>query len=286
MKKSNIVRLPRPMGITEIMAEYHKCSDPVLLDKVQTLLIQKWLLSNGSIFGRVFDTYAFSKFILCEPSKIQNQMRDQVLNNRIWDMGMQTQMMESLIGQQIMWAMEDRMEINHQVQVLREAQGDRYMPFISAELNKALGLKLSSSNSLQSLVKGLSGGGSVNIFTQINQQNNNQPQGVTIEEAMVIIQEENHKVIDKSKEIQYIEATYGIDELPEVVASKQQGIDTSKEGLTLNQAQLISIADNYKGTLNELKELDHHETRREIEHNIDLEQEDPELSSYEEAIEV
>ena len=280
MKHKDTIRMPRPLGITQGMAEYHDTKNPQLLANIQAFLIQQWLLSNGKLCGRIFDCNSLSKFLCCSPSVIQNHMRDQVFNNKMWDKSRQSEMVEALVGQQLLWAMEDRMEINHQVQVLREAQGDRYMPFISAELNKALGLKLSSSNGLQSLVKGLTGGGSVNIFAQFNQQNNNQEaQGVTLETAITLIQDENAKIISKDKELQYIEANYGIDELPEVVATKQLGIDTSKEGLTLNNAALNSITDNYKGVLKEV-DGDHHDIRRELEMNIDIEEVDPELDIY------
>ena len=188
MKNTHKVRLPRPMGITQAMTEYHNTQDPTLLTKVQTFMIQQWLLSNGKLCGRSLDCNSLSKFIGCHPSMIQDHMRDQVLGNKIWDKGVQEEMMSSLMGQQIMWALEDRMEINQQVQILREAQGDRYMPFISAELNKALGLKLSSSSSLQSILKTMSGGGSINIFQQFNQQSNQEQEAITIETAITLIQ--------------------------------------------------------------------------------------------------
>lgn len=279
MKNKHAIRLPRPFGITQVMAEYHKDKSPDLLAKVQTFLIQNWLLSNGKVCGKVLDCNSLSKFLLCPTSMIQEHMRNQVLGNRIWDRESQEAMIQALIGHQLQWAIEDRMEINHQVEVLRNAQGDKYMPFISAELNKALGLKLSSSNGLQSLVRGLSGGGSVNIFQQFNQQNNVTPEGVTVEEAITIIQEENSRVLDKSKELQYIEASYPVEDLPEVVANKQTGIDTSKEGLTLNRAELNIITDDYKGVLREFDQA-HHEMRREIEYQIDTEAVDPELDNY------
>ena len=279
MKNTHKVRLPRPMGITQAMTEYHNTQDPTLLTKVQTFMIQQWLLSNGKLCGRSLDCNSLSKFIGCHLSMIQDHMRDQVLGNKIWDKGVQEEMMSSLMGQQIMWALEDRMEINQQVQILREAQGDRYMPFISAELNKALGLKLSSSNSLQSILKTMSGGGSINIFQQFNQQSNQEQEAITIETAITLIQEENSKLVSKDKDLQYIEATYGIEELPEVVATRQQGIDTSKEGLTLNNSELNQITDNYRGVLNEF-EGEHHEIRREIELGIDPDSPDPEIDIY------
>ena len=279
MKNTHKIRLPRPLGITQAMADYHNNPDPGLLSKIQTFLIQQWLLSNGKVCGRSFDCSSLSKFLGCSTSMIQEHMRDQVLGNKIWDRATQEDMAASLMGQQIMWALEDRMEINQQVQILRDAQGNRYVPFISAELNKALGLKLSSSNSLQSILKSMSGGGSINIFQQFNQQNGSESEAVSVETAITLIQEENSKIVSKDKDLQYIEATYGIEELPEVVATKQLGIDTSKEGLTLNTSELNQITDNYKGVLRDF-EGEHHDIRREIELGIDLDSPDPETDIY------
>ena len=167
----------------------------------------------------------------------------------------------------------DRIRIHMRDQMLNTKIWDR----ANQELNKALGLKLNTTTNLQSLLRSLSGSGSVNIFNQFNQQNNTG--GISVEEAIEIVEQENAKTIDKSKELQYIEATYEVEEFPEVVATKQQGIDTSKEGLTLNSGELKLIADDYKGVLNKFEE-DHHEIRREIELKIDRDSEDPELAIY------
>ena len=92
------------------------------------------------------------------------------------------------------------MEIAHQVNVLRESQGGKYMPFISAELGKALKLKLESSTSLQSIVRNITGGSTTNIFAQFNQNNVNQPQNtISIDEARQIVLE-SQKILDKTEE--------------------------------------------------------------------------------------
>ena len=275
----NKIRFPRPLGITQLMVEYHGNNDISLLDKVKTYIIQQWLISNGTICGKSYSILELSSFIGCDSELIRTHMKEQVLSTKIWDKENQEELVNSMVGQMVVWALEDRMEVNQQVNVLRNSQGNSYRPYISAELNKALDLKLKSSSSLQSIVSKLSGSGSVNIFNQYNQQNNQINQGVNVEEAIQIIQQENSKLIDTTKEVMYIEANYPTEEFPEVVATKQTGIDTSKEGLTISKGEVNSIVDNYTFTKNEF-EKEHHNIRREIELGIDMEEEDPELSIY------
>ena len=70
--------------------------------------------------------------------------------------------------------------------------------------------------------------------------------------------------------------------MPEVVATRQEGVDTSKEGLGgIDVKKLQQVTDNLKAA-NLAALEDHHSMRREIEMNIDQDEEDPELEDYEE----
>lgn len=277
MKRDLTIRIPRPIGVTQLMSEYHKTKDVTTLAHVQQYIIQQWLLTNGRVCGRMFNITELSAFIKCDPEMVRIQMRDQFLNTKLWNKEVQEGLMESLIGQHISWAMEDRMEVENQVSILRESQGRHYTPFITAELNKAIGMKLSSTNTLGGIIKNLAGGGSINIFNQTNNQENNFI-GLSVERAVEIIQEE-HRQLEAPQQVQYIENHYDVEEFPEVVANKQVGIDSSKEGLNIGMAELSQIADNYKGTVKSFDE-EHHQMRREIELGIDVEAEDPELDLY------
>lgn len=277
MKRDLSIRIPRPLGVTQLMAEYHATKDVQVLAKVQIYLIQQWLLTNGRVCGRIYNINELSSFLGCDPEMVRIQMRDQFLNTKLWNKEVQEGLMESLIGQHISWAMEDRMEVENQVSVLRESQGRHYTPFVTAELNKAIGMKLSSTNTLGGIIKNLAGGGSINIFNQTNNQENNFV-GITVEKAVEIIQEES-KQLEAPQQVQYIEAHHNVEEFPEVVANRQIGIDASKEGLNIGMAELSQVADNYKGTLKSF-DAEHHQIRREVELGIDTEAEDPELDIY------
>lgn len=269
------------MGVTAMALEYQKNPNDTLLVNIHNYLINQWLMGNGVLCGITYDINTFSYRMGIDINYIRIFMRDRLLSSRIWDKEKSEDLLQALMGEQLAWVLEDRMEIAHQVNVLRESQGGKYMPFISAELGKALKLKLESSTSLQSIVRNITGGSTTNIFAQFNQNNVNQPQNtISIDEARQIVLE-SQKILDKTEETKLLEERYDIASLPEVVATKQEGVDTSKEGLNLNKAELAQITDDYKGAM-ELFPDEHHEIRREIEMRIDPDEEDPELYQYEE----
>lgn len=269
------------MGTTAMAAEYQKSQNLEDLQKVYNYIINHWLMGNGMLCGIMYDINTFSTKTGIDINYIRVFMRDRLLQSKLWDKERQEEMLQALLGEQVAWALEDRMEISHQVNILRESQGGHYTPFISAELNKALKMKLDSSTSLQSIIRTFMGGGTTNIFNQFGDtQNNqlNQNQGISIEEARKIILE-SQKIMDKPQGAKLLADHYDLSSLPEVVATKQEGIDTTKEGLTLNTAEMRQITDDYKGAM-ELSSREHHELRREIEANIDPKDPDPEIDMY------
>lgn len=273
-----VFRLPRPMGITQLMIEYHNTHNQKLFDNVTTFLIQQWIISNGKICGKDFSLLGLSKFLSCKPERIRKHMMEMLVSTNIWDKDNQEKIMNSLIGQNLTWLLEDRMEVENQLSILKLSQGGKYKPFITSEVNKTLGLKLNTSANLQSFIRSLSGGNNyINIFNQNNQVNQQNNQFISYDDALKIVQEDSDRFLSSDKELKYIESNYDIDELPEVVATKQLGVDTTKEGLNLSSHDISSTIDAY------YKELDEpvtHENRREKELGVDDESEDPELNIY------
>lgn len=278
MKEQKIVpRFPRGLGITQLALQAN-AGDDEALKNLTKFVIHTWIVNNGKLWSRVYSVNELADFLKCEPSIIQMQMKQTFLDNGLFDRNKMDEIADSLMGACIGWALEDRMEISQQLQILRDSQGGRYAPFITAEVNKAIGLKQQSTTSLQSLVRAVSGGGTVNIFNQQNNQFNNMDESepvLTRDIAMSMIQKE---LADKGgiKEIEYVENQYDFKELPVVVATKQEGNRGDKEDLTLKKAELDSVTGDYHGALKVFEE-DHHQIRREIEEGIDYEEIDPEL---------
>ena len=288
MKKSNIPsnvqRLPRPQGSTALAMEIYVDSIKSNPKKdFNAYMIHHWLLSNGKIFVKTYDINEFAKSLGVSLSDIKAYMRDTVITSPLLSQENSQKIVEGLMGEMITWAMEDRMRVNNQIGLLREAQGDTYKPFISAELNKAIKLSIESSTSLQSLVTKFMGNSSTNIFQIFNQNNINQNNNefVTPQEVLEILAESN-KGLDKPNQAKLIENTYDLEGLPEVVATKQDGVSIEKEGISkINVHKLTKSTDDFKTAL-QVSDKDHHEMRREIEMNIDTDAPDPELDIYEE----
>jgi hypothetical protein len=278
MKEQKIVpRFPRGMGVTQLALQAN-AGDDEALKNLTKFIIHIWIVNNGKLWSKVYSVNELADFLKCEPAIIQMQMKQTFLDNGLFDRSKMNEIADSLMGACISWALEDRMEVSQQVQILRDSQGGRYAPFITSEVNKALGLKQQSTTSLQSLVRAVTGGGTVNIFAQQNNQFNNgaqEEQTLTRDEAMEMIQRE---LADKGgiKEIEYVENQYDFKELPVVVATKQDGNIGEKEGLTLKNGELDSVTGDYHGALKVFDE-DHHQIRREIEEGIAYEEVDPEI---------
>lgn len=278
MKEQKIVpRFPRGMGVTQLALQAN-AGDDEALKNLTKFIIHIWIVNNGKLWSKVYSVNELADFLKCEPAIIQMQMKQTFLDNGLFDRSKMNEIADSLMGACISWALEDRMEVSQQVQILRDSQGGRYAPFITSEVNKALGLKQQSTTSLQSLVRAVTGGGTVNIFAQQNNQFNNgaqEEQTLTRDEAMEMIQRE---LADKGgiKEIEYVENQYDFKELPVVVAIKQDGNRGEKEGLTLKNGELDSVTGDYHGALKVFDE-DHHQIRREIEEGIAYEEVDPEI---------
>ena len=277
---TEVRRFPRPMGTTALAIEYSKNRTEENLFKLFNYVIHQWLLTNGLFGGTYMDVNTLSLKSGIPRDYIQTYMREQVMSSKVWDRTRQEDIINGLLGQQMAWALEDRLEINQQADILRASQGGKYTPFISAELNKVLKLKLESSTGLQSVIRSLMGGGTTNIFAMFNQQNNvtETKQGISVEDARRIVMESQLTLDDKSKEAKLIETNYDVNSFPVVVATEQEGVSAADYGGSFNnnQQELQQITDDYKGSI-ESASREHHEMRREIEQRIDPDAEDPEM---------
>ena len=276
----NIKRFPRPLGTTSLAVEYSLNPKDENRFRLYNHVVHQWLLSNGKFGGKYMDVNTLSQVTGIPTDYIQCFMRDQVMNSKIWDRDKQEELLNGLLGQTLAWALEDRLAIKSQVDLLRQSQNGHYTPFVSAELNKAIKMMLDSSTGLQSVIRTFMGGGTTNIFNMFNQQNNvdnHQENGISLEDAKRLIVESNSILNDKSKEAKLLETKYDLGALPEVVATKQDGIDNEDYGgsFNINQAELKEVTDDYKASI-ESSSKDRHEMRREIEQNIDPYEEDPE----------
>lgn len=279
--------MPRPNGLTSLAREANIVNTEDAWNNVKRYMINLYLMSEGTINGQSMDIYAFARSIGVDVEDIRLRMRDNLLESKIWDPDKSKQIVEGMFGQMITWSMEDRMKINAQINVLMRAQGNQYKPFISAELNRALKMGLESSTSFQSVVsKFIGSGNTTNIFNMLHQENEVTNNFVTTTDVLKIIEEKDNS-LDNNEQAKLLETRYDLHSLPEVVATKQSGVDLEKEGIVdkIDVRSLTNSTDNLKEAM-KVADDDHHSMRREIQMKIADEAEDPELNIYDEAEEI
>ena len=269
------------MGTTALAIQYQQNKSKENQEALYNYIIHNWILSNGKFGNIPMDINTLARILGITIEYIQVYMRDHILTSKIWQPEIQQDLINGLLGQQLSWALEDRMEVMQQVDILKASQNGHYTPFISAELNKALKLRLETSASLQQVIRTFTGGSTTNIFN-LNQQNNvQQTNYISRDEAMELITESKAFLQDKSEQAKYLEGNYDIKSLPSVVANE----DTDNDGSTfnVNRQELDEITQDYKGAI-ESSSKARHEMRREIEMRIDQNSEDPEFDYYEEEV--
>ena len=141
-KRENQFRFPRPLGTTALAIQYQQDKKEESKNALFNYIIHQWILNNGKFGSMPMDVNTLAKTLSISIEYIQIYMRDHILTSKIWQPEIQQELINGLLGQQLSWALEDRMEVNQQVEILKASQNGHYTPFISAELNKALKLRL------------------------------------------------------------------------------------------------------------------------------------------------
>lgn len=281
--EKNTIRFPRPLGTTALAIQYQNDKSKETKEALYNYIIHNWILSNGKFGNIPMDINTLARTLGITIEYIQLYMRDHILTSKIWQPEIQQDLINGLLGQQLAWALEDRMEVMQQVDILKASQNGHYTPFISAELNKALKLRLETSASLQQVIRTFTGGSTTNIFN-LNQQNNLQQNNnyISREEAMEIITENQNYLENKSDQAKYLEQKYDLKQLPSVIANED--VDNNDgSSFNVNRQELDEITQDYKGAI-ETSSRARHEMRREIEMRIDPDAEDPEFDTYEEEV--
>lgn len=276
---TEVKRLPRPYGLTSLVQEYQHSGDPELLGRIQALVIQQWVTQGGYICGKVLNIQALAIFVGLSLGHVQGLLSQGFLQSPLWDKSLSEQVASNLVGTAMAWALEDRIDAAGQLGILQVAQGGIYKPYISAEVNRALAHKASTTRGLLDVLKSFAGGNNtqVNIFNNGGDAQASQ-NAITQEAALALIQQELKTLPMAETAMGCIEATEGFEDLPEVVANKQEGDFSKKEGLGLNKLTVKTSTDGYKEAIRAF-DKDFHEVRREVEEAVVVD-DDPELEIY------
>lgn len=144
-------RTPRPLGVTLLTREYNNTKDPKLLKQIQRIWISQWLANGFEILGKPRTTEELQRILGC-----RGEMIAQHLNEPMRMLGKDgLQKFEAALGFIFLGASSDRQKIQGQVNLLIESQGSGYKAFISDAVLKGLSLLNENTKTFMAIAKEL-----------------------------------------------------------------------------------------------------------------------------------
>ena len=263
-------RIPRPTGITQLANTYSKTNTiedkQILLEQI----IKSYLNTNFQYCGTPISIENFARYIQCTPNHIQTQIYNtsQIQYNLLTNEG-QDSIHGVIVNMLLNNALSDRSNALTHASILQAEMGNAYVPFLSSEVTKALANAQNTTNNMINMAKTFFGNNAptININNTNAQQNNENT--LTVEKALQLIDSRatNLTLLEdpEAKDALFLE--HQLAECPEVNATMQTGIDTSKEGLSFNKITELKMVDLNAVEKSSLGHID----RRAILEDVDLE---------------
>ena len=249
-----ITRIPRPIGATELGKLYYNTKDDTYYQRLHENIIHHYIRNNFSYCGEYMNIERFAFVSGISDKEIKKglvsygdalkEISDDVTNSGI---------MRAAFQMSFMGILEDRSIAQQQYSILAKEQNGQYVPFLSAEVGKAIKLMMDGTGNIVNFMKSMGSGSTA--FEPIEGPTAGEPDGITIDRAVMLMKENNVTPLlqdNAHQEKLFIE--HGLSDAPNVDARTQTGIDTSREGLNMNR-----IAD-----LQKVKEIDFEEIEDKV----------------------
>lgn len=188
-------RVPRPAGTTYLSMQYNRSNLKQDKDNLVKHLTVQFVLQGFRFNKKPMDIHEFSQVVMSPVNEVMELLSESsesfgfALNPNDLEKTIKT-----IINLGLTYSLQDRGLIMNQVDILTKAQDNKYKPFISGEVNKALKLQLESTKGLQETFK--------TFFTQhnsitniLNVQDSNSEETISPQEALDMLNEyEDRKV--------------------------------------------------------------------------------------------
>lgn len=190
-------RMPRPEGTTFLCREVYRAkSEKVRLERKNRLLhhlVNVYTMSGFRINGHSLNLAQFSNLLGVKQEKIQSILFDKAHTIQAFsNPDTLKETANSLASMCTTWAIQDRGLLQQHVEMLLRSQKGKYMPFITAEVTKALQTLMTSNKNVAEIFKTFYSQGGINInMTQTNQKQENI---LTIDKAYEIVRESTPQI--------------------------------------------------------------------------------------------
>lgn len=285
---SKVKRIPRPKGATEInqalkALSNHQNKEPnkqeesfkdINIEELQSRytkhIVNHYINTGYTYCHQPMNIEQFSQYTNIDPETIYSEIMDTGNNQfNILQKEAQQGFLRAIIFGSLKNALTDRSRALQQYNTLLASQGNRYLPFVSGEVNKALKLVMESGTEMLNIYKALAGTQGLKVLEPEDHRNKAHENYLTTEKAIEIMGTQDALPLNKDEmALDSLEERY-LNGTPVVQATEQQGIDTSKEGLDFDS--IAQISDSLLPLEPTEKKASKHENRRAREIGEDLE---------------
>lgn len=191
-------RIPRPQGLTYLSLNYQRGKSEESKEQIYKHVVLQYTIQGFRLNKVPLSLTQLSQYLKLPLNKIMDYVTTLSTNmGSLSDPSQTKELMRSLITLSTSWAIQDKGLIMQQVELLINAQGGKYKPFISAELNKALKLNLESNKNIMEAYKAFftSTQNTTNILNLIQPKQENNKNTLSPDEALKLMRESEQQAL-------------------------------------------------------------------------------------------
>jgi len=201
--QTNIKRLPRAKGLTMMIGGIlrSQTKDPKpQLKQVKQLIIEQWIHSSYRLNGEVTSIDELANYLGMEREELQKYVNEATLNIALMferDNGGIRQEARVQFVQALKWASETLALTSHQTKLLLANQGDKYVPFLTRDLNGAIANQIAAQKPTMELLKMLQDKSPTLIIPQVlGAGDAAQSNYMSSDQAVKTIRENSHSLLE------------------------------------------------------------------------------------------
>lgn len=197
-KEKTIRRMPRIQGLTYLSLTFQREKTEQAKEDIYRHVTTQYTIQGFRLNRISLSLHQFSAYAQIPLNRVMYYINNVASNmNSMQDPSNIQDLMKSIITLSTTWAIQDKGMIMGQIELLSKAQGNKYKPFISSELNKAMKLSLESNKNIMEAYKSFfnSNQSTTNILNITQPKQDKDNNFISPDQALQLIRDNEQKAL-------------------------------------------------------------------------------------------
>lgn len=223
-KKGQILRVPRPNGITYALSQHHKEPDPnqkqEILNKIKQRILTLWTMTGMIINNKVYTIDQLAQYLNLSNKDIMLRMNKEMERiGNIYQDDEGKRLARVTFFTSLLKSVEIRALSEAQTRLLLASQGADYKPYISGEVNKSIANLINAQKPILDMIKLTMEKSTDNPILPNATTNNTQNIYIGPDEAVRLINAKSQSILQDPEYLELKMGQFGA--LPDVNARNQ-----------------------------------------------------------------